>query len=630
MLVSETKARQQWARRLRARQREIARLDRCLAELGRRSDTLSRWRLLTFGLLLAGSSAALLIWGPVAFAVTGLALAALFLVTVSRHRTLEQTAVRFQLWRDLTAAQVARMTLDWEHIPPESAHDVPADHPFAHDLDLVGPRSVHRLLDLSTTIEGSGLLRQWLLEIEPDLPRALIRQELVRELAHLPSLTNRLILSATLAADGNAVDQRPGFARWSGTRLLSWLDEDVEKGRLRSVLIVLLALVPLNLTLLFGYLRLDWPPFFLASWLLYGALAISQAPLVNKAFQDAATMNDSLRRLEAVFAIFEQRSFAHLPALSAFLAPLRAQHGRPADLLRRAGRLLGGASLRYNPLVALLLNTFVPWDVFFAERLLEMKDELHDVLPGWLRLWFEFEALSGLANMSHVYPGATFPKLIMEEKTPTAFDGRQLGHPLIPAEQRIGNDFTVDHLGTLTIITGSNMAGKSSFLRTLGVNLRLGLCGAPVLAADMSTIPYRVFASITVTDSVTDGFSFFYAEVRRLKALLEALERPHQAPVFFLIDEIFRGTNNRERLIGSRAYVQALASSSGTGAIATHDLELVHLADDDPDIRNFHFRDDVQDGRMVFDYKLHPGPCPTTNALRIMALAGLPVGGEAH
>jgi hypothetical protein len=626
MLVDKAGAR---ARRLRALEREIARLDRCLAALKQRADALSRWRLLTFALLLAGSSAALLIWGPIAFAVTGLVFAALFLVTVNRHRKLEQTTTRFRIWRDLSAAQVARMMLDWAQIPPESAHDVPTDHPFARDLDLVGPRSVHRLLDLSTTIEGSGLLREWLLEKEPDLPRMLQRQELVRELAQLPFLTNRLILNGTLAAGGSVADQRPGFTRWSGERLLSWLDEDVDKGHLRAVLIVLLALVPINLALLLGYLRLDWPPYFLASWLVYGVAAISQTPLVSKAFQDAAAMNDSLRRLEAVFAVFEQRSFAHLPALAAFLAPLRAENGRPADLLRRAGRLLGGASLRYNPLVALLLNAFVPWDVFFANRLLEMKDELRGVLPAWLRLWFEFEALSGLANVRHVHPEASFPVLIAQEQATTAFEGRQLGHPLIPAEQRVGNDFFVDHLGTLTIITGSNMAGKSSFLRTLGVNLRLGLCGAPVLAAAMSTIPFRVFASITVTDSVTDGFSFFYAEVRRLKALLEALEQPQPAPVFFLIDEIFRGTNNRERLIGSRAYVQALAGSRGTGAIATHDLELVHLADDDPDIRNFHFRDDVQDGRMVFDYKLHPGPCPTTNALRIMALAGLPVDGEA-
>ncbi len=172
------------------------------------------------------------------------------------------------------------------------------------------------------------------------------------------------------------------------------------------------------------------------------------------------------------------------------------------------------------------------------------------------------------------------------------------------------------------------MAGKSSFLRTIGVNICLALAGAPVLADSLSLVPFRTAASITVTDSLTDGFSFFYAEVRRLKALLEELERPHPYPLFFLIDEIFRGTNNRERLIGSRSYVKALLGSFAAGAIATHDLELVKLADENSDIRNAHFRDGVQGELMVFDYKLHTGPCPTTNALKIMQLAGLPVDQE--
>lgn len=135
----------------------------------------------------------------------------------------------------------------------------------------------------------------------------------------------------------------------------------------------------------------------------------------------------------------------------------------------------------------------------------------------------------------------------------------------------------------------------------------------------------RLFATIRVADSLSDGFSFFYAEVRRLSQLLTALNAPGERPLLFLIDEIFRGTNNRERLIGSRAYIQALAEGSGLGAIATHDLELVQLAEDTAKIQNVHFRDAVVDGRMVFDYKLHPGPCPTTNALKIMQLAGLPI-----
>ncbi len=136
---------------------------------------------------------------------------------------------------------------------------------------------------------------------------------------------------------------------------------------------------------------------------------------------------------------------------------------------------------------------------------------------------------------------------------------------------------------------------------------------------------FRLFTCIKINDSIVDGFSFFYAEVKRLKTLLDALHANHPFPLFFLIDEIFRGTNNRERLVGSRSYIQHLVGQNGTGLIATHDLELVQLADHFPEITNCHFREDVVGGKMVFDYKLRPGPCPTTNALKIMRMEGLPV-----
>jgi DNA mismatch repair ATPase MutS len=168
-------------------------------------------------------------------------------------------------------------------------------------------------------------------------------------------------------------------------------------------------------------------------------------------------------------------------------------------------------------------------------------------------------------------------------------------------------------------------------LRTLGVNLCLAYAGAPVDAHKFQTTLFRVFTCIRVSDSVTDGYSYFYAEVKRLKALLVELEQADSFPLFFLIDEIFKGTNNRERLIGSRAYIKALVGRNCIGVISTHDLELVKLADALPQVTNMHFREEVIDAHMVFDYILRPGPSPTTNALKIMHMEGLPVSetGEA-
>jgi DNA mismatch repair ATPase MutS len=169
------------------------------------------------------------------------------------------------------------------------------------------------------------------------------------------------------------------------------------------------------------------------------------------------------------------------------------------------------------------------------------------------------------------------------------------------------------------------MAGKSTFLRTIGVNLSLAYAGAPVNATHLQTSLFRLFTCIKVSDSVQDGLSYFYAEVKRLQALLAATQMNDTLPVLFLIDEIFRGTNSRERLIGSRSYIRALSQGPSLGLIATHDLELIKLADEIEGVTNYHFREEVHDGRMVFDYRLRSGPCPTTNALKIMSLEGLPV-----
>jgi DNA mismatch repair ATPase MutS len=278
-------------------------------------------------------------------------------------------------------------------------------------------------------------------------------------------------------------------------------------------------------------------------------------------------------------------------------------------------------------LIALVLNTLMPWGLFFSYVLDQLRAALARRAPVWLDTWYELEALSALANFAYLNPDCTFPQLHTSPAEP-GFAAHGIAHPLLATADKVRNDFTFAQLGSIVILTGSNMAGKSTFLKALGVNLALAYAGGVVDAHQLDTILFRLFTCIKVSDSVTNGVSYFYAEVQRLKALLTVLETPHPLPLFFAIDEIFRGTNNRERLLGSRAYIHALINQRGVGLIATHDLELVKLADTLPAIRNYHFRDDIVAGRMVFDYLLRPGPSPTTNALKIMHSAGLPIDEE--
>jgi DNA mismatch repair ATPase MutS len=234
------------------------------------------------------------------------------------------------------------------------------------------------------------------------------------------------------------------------------------------------------------------------------------------------------------------------------------------------------------------------------------------------------ETVSALAGYGWLNPQSTFPTFHADKSVPV-FVGQGIGHPLLPDERKVRNDFTINHLGEVAILTGSNMSGKSTLLKALGVNLALAYAGGVVDVQALHTLRFRLFTCIKVSDSVMDGISYFYAEVQRLRALLNDLADDQDLPLFFAVDEIFRGTNNRERLIGSRAYIRALVGQRGVGLISTHDLELIRLEDEVAGVTNYHFRDDVIKGRMVFDYRLRRGPSPTTNALRIMALEGLPV-----
>jgi len=199
----------------------------------------------------------------------------------------------------------------------------------------------------------------------------------------------------------------------------------------------------------------------------------------------------------------------------------------------------------------------------------------------------------------------------------------EMGHPLLKIGKKICNDFSFNKQNEIVIITGSNMSGKSTFLKTVGINFCLAYAGAPVDAKHFRTSLYELFTCIKVNDSVSDGISYFYAEVRRLKELLNEFGNEKAMPVLFLIDEIFKGTNNRERLAGSKAFIQKLSKLNGTGLVSTHDLELINLADEIGSIANYHFKEDIIGDKMVFDYKINDGPCPTTNALKIMQLSGL-------
>jgi DNA mismatch repair ATPase MutS len=369
------------------------------------------------------------------------------------------------------------------------------------------------------------------------------------------------------------------------------------------------------------------PAYWQFGLILYAGIYLFRYQQFKSLFHDAMTLGKVLKQFQTVLSFLEGYPYPAGSKLGLIASKLKQPGKSPSVILKKVSRLISAASLQNNQILTLVVNAIIPWDLLFASQLSRYKQTIRHLLPDWLDSWYEFEAYHALANFGYLFPEYQFAELINphEETKETVFEAKQMGHPLIPLKTRVCNDFGLTDKGQVVIVTGSNMSGKSTFLRTVGINTALALAGAVVPAASLRLQVVRLFTCIQVSDSLNDGFSYFYAEVHRLKQLLDALQIRTKPPVLFLIDEIFRGTNNQERRIGSQAYVRALTKANGAGLISTHDLELSKLAEQDGDILNYNFRDDVVDGRMAFDYILRPGPSPTTNALKIMQLEGLPV-----
>ena len=604
--------------RLDALQRHVGRVKGRIDRLEQVSDRLSWVRVTIFfvGLALAVLAFFFVRWWALIIAVVMLVV---FNIVACYQRRIDRSIVRHRVWVQVQAMQMARIELNWERIPRVPTGEPGSDHPFAIDLDITGEHSLHRLLTVATSQGGSQRLLDWLLNTHPDMETIGRRQALVRELAAMPLFRDRLLVKSLIAA-------RHVAEQWEGRRLLRWLEQEPPSPWLRPLLLVAVGLMVVNIALFLLAFLAGFPRYWMISLLATIVFLFATRKERGDLFEDTNFLRYAFAQLSGVFSYLETFRYGPHERVRQLCQPFfEDRQARPSLLVKRISRLSSAATLERNGLLWLIVNALAPWDFFIADRLAAYKKRLAKRLPLWLDTWFELEALNSLANFAYLNPEYSMPEVIAgAESGQIPFKVRKMGHPLIPAGKKVVNDFEMDSMGEIALITGSNMSGKSTFLRTIGVNLCLAYAGGPADASSFQTRLFHVFTSMRVNDSVTEGYSYFYAEVRRLKALLSALDES-DLPLFFLIDEIFRGTNNRERRIGSESYIRALAGRNCLGVISTHDLELVKLAETLPAIQNKHFREDVLDGHMVFDYILRPGPCPTTNALKIMQMEGLPV-----
>ena len=358
-------------------------------------------------------------------------------------------------------------------------------------------------------------------------------------------------------------------------------------------------------------------PFAVGLVLQIGIVVLTRKPIA--ALWKAVTLSErGFVRFEETFRAIDGQSFASPPLIA--LQKGLADGPTVSSRLKRFSRLLGFAELKHSGQLHPIINALTLWDLLVLFRLDRWRETNGRGVRGWFDALSQLEALSAFATYAFERPFDVFPEVDDEE---VAFHATRLGHPLLEAPVR--NDVTLPGPGSALVITGSNMSGKTTLMRAMGLNGVMALAGLPVCASSMRMSRVQLMTSMRLKDSLERGVSYFYAEVQRIKTLLETA-KAHRGRCLFLLDELFMGTNTRERQIASRALMLMLLEERTAGAVATHDLSICELARERPSlVKNVHFRDLEKDGEMTFDYVLREGVVETTNALEVLRRAGVPI-----
>ena len=593
----------------------------------RRSGIVARLRLVTF----LPAIAALVWWlgfdGGAMACVVAAALLLAFGILVVVHARIEDRAQWLDALREVNARGILRIDRDWDRLPAGAPPPgIETDgHPYATDLDLFGRASLFQWIGPPATTFGQTTLARWLLE--PAIPdQILLRQRAVAELSAMDGWRERLAAFGVMAGR-SAHEPIDTFLRWAvqpGPPIRAY-------GAIRVAVYVLLALlwIPLVLHLSGVAPNTLWGPPLVAGI----TLSFVTAGALSKAFERAGAGERTVRQYAGVLAHIDGGEFA-VPMLAALKSRLavRADDARSPHApvaMRRLNRILGFADLRRGAaLLHFPIQTFTLWDFHCLFELERWRQQAGGRVEDWLAAAGEFDALSCLAAIHRDNPDWCFPQMTTE----SLYRGQAIGHPLLPAERRVANDVEVGPPGRVLLITGSNMSGKSTLLRAIGVNAVLAEAGAPVCATALRMPPCDIQTSIRIQDSLERGVSYFMAALARLKGVIDAAQRDRATAgdrrrvLFYLLDEILQGTNSAERGIAVQAVAQHLLEAGAIGAMTTHDL---NLAGEEPlksHATLVHFTEIVDErGEMSFDYRLREGLATSRNALRLMKLIGIEV-----
>ncbi len=585
------------------------------AEAGKNAElstTYSFLRLGVFGLFILSVWLAASVDEIMVIVVSAIVLGLCFSWVVKRQSGFDVLKQYFLDIKQVNENEIANI-LSYSNMYDNGAIFINDKHYYTSDLDIFGGNSLFQLVNRGATFAGNVKLADWL-NVPGDKDAILSRQLAVKEIAGKNDW--KLHMQANLLF--SLKQQREQIKN-----LLSYLKIPVELGE-QEWLSIYIKIAPWLLLALIIAGIFYAPARYLAgvASLFNYRLVSSKSEATKKTDLIAGKIGVTLGHFVFAFRSIENEGWEteYLVALS---SKIKVNEGNAiSDRIEGLSGLINKLNYRLNMVVGFILNVFFLWDIRQVIAIEDWKRNNQQSLETAFDVIAEYEALISLASLHINYPEWSFP--IIADGRGYTLSAVKIAHPLINADKRVDNDYELTDTFKIDIITGSNMAGKSTFLRTIGINTVLALCGAPVCAESMKVSIVTVISYMRIKDSLNESTSTFKAELDRLQMLLVAVDS--DAKVFFLIDEMLRGTNSVDKYLGSKAVIEQLIRKKGVGMVATHDLQIAELEKRYPDyIRNFYFDIRVKDGEMLFDYKIKHGECKTFNASLLLKQIGINV-----
>ncbi|MCB0705919.1 MAG: hypothetical protein KDC34_11440 [Saprospiraceae bacterium] len=550
------------------------------------------------------------------FEVAPSLLATLFLITgfgylINWHLKIQKSLQHTRLLIEINEREIALLQQDFSSTPDTGADFLDAWHENAIDLDLFGSHSFFHFANRCGTSIGRQRLANYFLN-PAEAETIKDRQSAVQE------LSGQLDWRQDYLALGKEISDNPRHL----LLLRKWMESPTLVLRNKLLQAALIVAPFLSTAGLIAWI-------FYLPW--YGALLffVPQMLILRRTLDRVNDIHQYTGEAEKVLSHYAELCL-QIEKLRPESKLIQEQYDRLISIKEPASKAIKKLSyqisqlnVRYNAF-AIFLNIFGLWDLFWVLQLEKWKARRQGSLDPWFDALAELEALQSIATLAYNQPHWTFPEIVDQSN----LEAVQLGHPLLPDHIGVKNDFAMPTKGQIKLLTGSNMAGKSTFLRTVGLNIVLAMSGSPVCAEKLRLPLLRVYSSMRTQDALHESTSSFFAELKRLKFIIEAVESPlHVSHTpFFLLDEILKGTNSRDRHKGSRALIHQLLRANGAGLIATHDLELGDMEDtSNGSIENLRMEVEIQDGELFFDYKLKKGITQSFNATHLMQKMGIDI-----